>query len=298
MKNTFLLFLISIIWGFAFLFQKTAMENIGPIFFNGLRFFLGTISLLPFVFFKFMKKNKAQKKQILFYGALLGIVLSLSSSLQQLGLFYTNVNKSAFITSMYICFVPILGLFYKRKTKFHQIASILLAVVGFYFLTITDKFVLGIEDSILIISSVGWALHIMLVDNFIRKIDEPMALAFVQFFFTAVFSFLAALIFEETALPQIRAVLVEVLFTGILSITIAFTLQIKVQKLVHPVYASLIFSTEAIFASFFAYHFLAEKITSRELFGCFLIFVAIIACQVHPREIYTFLKNKYRKLKD
>ena len=291
--GTILLFTTSIIWGSALLFQKLAMENLAPFYFNGLKFLLGAIILFPLVFFQFLKKNKKEKKTSIFYGAILGFVLFLASCLQQVGIFYTNINKAAFITGLYICFVPLLN-FFGEKTKPHQYFGILIAIIGFYVLTIKNTLTLEFADSILLLGSICWALHIILVDNFIKKIDAILLLAFIQFFFTAIFSLTIAIVFEKIELVNLQATTTELFFSGLLSTAIAYSLQIKAQKLTAPVYASLIFSTEAVFASIFAYLFLAEQITRREFLGSFLLFIAIIFCQISPTKIIFFLKKKIR----
>ena len=291
MKGTFLLFLTSIIWGGAFLFQKTAMENISPFYFNGLRFLLGSLVLFPFIFKKFIKQSRAQKKYLLLYGIALGIVLFFASCLQQLGIFFTTVNKSSFITALYICMVPFLGIYFGIPLRLYQVASVFLAAVGFYFLTISQSFSLEISDTILLAGAFFWALHIILIDNFVKKINQVLLLAFFQFFFSAILSLLAALVFEEVKISSLRVSAIELFFTGVISVAIAYSLQIKAQSMVKPVYASLVFSTEAIFASLFACFFLAEKITTKEVLGSLLIFFAIIICQI-PFYKFSFFNKK------
>lgn len=288
--GTILLFTTSIIWGVSFLFQKVAMENLGPFYFNGFKFLLGAMTIFPFVFFSFFLKK--EKKTIILYGSMLGFVLFLASCLQQIGIAYTTVNKAAFITGIYICFVPLLGFFFKNKTKYHQYFSILLAIFGFYFLTVKKQLTFELIDSILLLGAICWALHIILIDNFVKKIGNILSLAFIQFLFTSIFSLIAGFFFEEISLIKIQKTALEIIFSGVLSVAIAFTIQLKAQSLTHPVYSSLVLSTEAVFASIFAFFFLAERMTARELLGCFFILLAIIFCQISPKNIYQLFKRK------
>ncbi len=291
LTTTVFLFLTAIIWGFAFLFQKTAMESLGPYYFTGFRFLLGTLFLFPFFYKGFLKLEKKNKLKTVQYGSVAGIFLFGGTILQQIGLVYTTVNKASFITALYICLVPLVNLFFKKKIFLVQWSGVFFAVVGFYFLTIQEKFILAIEDSILLLGALMWAFHILWVDYAIKKKSYLFQIAFFQVLLVCILSFIAAFFLETFQWQAVKNVLIEIIYTGVFSVAIAFTLQIKAQQRSHPTFAALVFSTEAVFATFFSWVFLNEMLTSRQFLGSTIIFLGIMVCQLRWKVITNFWRK-------
>lgn len=294
LKNTLLLLLTAAIWGFAFVAQSVGMVYVGPFTFNCVRNIIGGMVLIPCIFILNCigaKENPVEcvrddtrspetNKKILFVGGVCcGVVLFLASSCQQIGIQYTTVGKAGFITALYIVMVPVLGIFLKKKTGVMVWIAVVIALAGFYFLSIKDGFSLEIADIYLLISSFLFSIHIMIIDYFSPK-TNGVKMACIQFFVCGVLSGIVMLFFETFTLEGILAAWLPILYAGVLSCGVAYTLQILGQKNYNPTIASLILSLESVFSILAGWGILNQSLSRRELSGCVLIFVAIILAQL------------------
>ncbi len=284
-----LLTLAAFIWGSAFVAQSEALDILGQFTFLMSRSFFGVLTLVPvsiFVYKKGQKQGEGQhgeyksffSKDLLLGGSFCGIVLFVASFLQQVGIISSGVGKSGFLTTLYILAVPILGLFLKRKIKPFMWVCIALGVIGMYFLCVSETSALNFGDFMLILCAVCFGVHIMVIDHFVKKVDG-VRLSLVQFFVVGVLSLITALIFETIDFALIKEAIISILYAGVLSSGVAYTLQIVSQKNLSPTVASLLMSLESVFAALSGAVF-GERLTSNEIFGCILVFVAIILAQL------------------
>ena len=284
-----LLTLAAFIWGSAFVAQSEALDILGQFTFLMSRSFFGVLTLVPvsiFVYKKGQKQGEGQhgeyksffSKDLLLGGSFCGIVLFVASFLQQVGIISSGVGKSGFLTTLYILAVPILGLFLKRKIKPFMWVCITLGVIGMYFLCVSETSALNFGDFMLILCAVCFGVHIMVIDHFVKKVDG-VRLSLVQFFVVGVLSLITALIFETIDFALIKEAIISILYAGVLSSGVAYTLQIVSQKNLSPTVASLLMSLESVFAALSGAVF-GERLTSNEIFGCILVFVAIILAQL------------------
>ncbi|MFV0341963.1 MAG: DMT family transporter [Anaerocolumna sp.] len=287
-----LLLLTAFIWGAAFVAQRIGGDLIGPFTFNAIRMLIGGITLLPFIYFKNKKESKEKEainqknsnKTLLIGGILCGLVLFAASNLQQIGLSYSTASKAGFITALYIIIVPIIGIFLKKRPSIALWISIIIALCGMYLLCINEGFTIASEDLVLIVSSFTFSIHILVIDHFSPKVDG-VKMSCIQFF---VGSFLSTIIMFLVEKPEMSAILsawMPILYTGVFSCGVAYTLQIVGQKRVSPFIASLIMSMEAVFSALGGWLILGESLSSRELAGCFLLFFAIIIAQLPALKI-------------
>ena len=295
--SSLLLTVTAIIWGLAFVAQRVGMESIGPFMFVGLRMLLGAATLgLVVVFIQLVNSFRGRReavvnpgfKRLLIPGALCGGVLFVAASLQQIGMVDTEASKAGFLTALYIVLVPIFGIAIRHKTHWNTWVSVLLASAGLYFLTIADSLVVQPGDAALLIGAVFWACHILVIDHLVAGLSqtEVMKLCVVQFAVAAGLAFLAAPFldgFYNTDSFNIQAIinaLPTVLYVGVLSTGVAFTLQAIGQQGLNPSAASIIMSMEAVFSVFGGMLLLQEMMTGREVVGCILMFVAVILSQL------------------
>jgi drug/metabolite transporter (DMT)-like permease len=286
LKANILLFITSIIWGFAFVAQRAGMEFLEPLTFNAIRFALGTASLIPLLLIN--KKRNLQKgnfrefdtKYLFNGGLIIGIILFIASGFQQAGIVYTSAGKAGFITGLYIVLVPILGLFIRQKTSVETWLGVLVAVTGLYFLSVTDNFSIELGDLLVLISAFIWAAQILLIGFFSTRTDA-IQLAVLSFFICAVFSFIAALFSETIIVENILKAIVPILYAGICSVGIAYTLQIVAQREAHPANAAIIMSLESVFALIGGWLMLGETISLRGLIGCSLMLTGMILSQIN-----------------
>ncbi|MBU1417236.1 MAG: DMT family transporter [Proteobacteria bacterium] len=281
-----LLLTTAMIWGFAFVAQRLGMEHVSPFTFNATRFLVGAVSLLPVLILYRLKKPVAQRPRLLdrfglLGGICLGVVLFLGSSLQQIGIVYTTAGKAGFITGLYVIIVPLLGLLWKQRTGMGTWMGALLAVVGMYFLSITDGFNISHGDLLVLVSALFWAIHVQLISWFTQRFDS-LLLSLYQFLFCALLSWLAALQWETISISAIRAAMYPILYAGIISVGIAYTLQVVAQQKAHPAHAAIILSLESVFALLGGWLFLGEILSPRGLFGCALMLVGMILSQLLP----------------
>ena len=292
-KNFILLFLTALIWGVAFVAQSVAMDYIGPYTFNAVRSLLGGIVLVPCVFL-FGQKKKSVKDEVpskgtaidrpgnmITGGLLCGIMLFLSTTLQQVGIQYTTVAKAGFITALYIILVPILGIFLKKRVSFQIWISVLIAIIGLYLLCMKGSFHLGQGDFLMLVCSLCFALHILVIDHFTDKVGG-VKLSCIQFFVCGLLSCILMFLFEKPAVSDILSAWLPIVYAGVFSSGVAYTLQIIGQKGTDPTIASLILSLESVVSVLAGWIILGQSLTPREILGCLLMFGAIILAQVAP----------------
>jgi len=295
-----LLLLTAAIWGVAFVAQSVGMDYVGPFTFNTVRSLLGGIVLIPcIVLLKRIdvgSKDTAgaaehasgdpagQRKVLLTGGVACGVLLCIASNLQQFGIMYTSVGKSGFITAMYIVLVPVLGIFLKKKAGIKIWCSVAIAVGGLYLLCMTDSgFSIQKGDLLLLLGAVIFSFHILTIDYFSPKVDG-VKMSCIQFFTCGILSMVCMFLFEQ---PQIGAILqawMPIVYAGVLSCGVAYTLQIVGQKGMNPTVASLILSMESVISVIAGWLILHQKLSGRELLGCVLMFAAIILVQLPERE--------------
>lgn len=281
-----LLLLTAAIWGAAFVAQSVGMEYIGPFTFNFVRNIIGGVVLIPCIgILKRIKKDKSEKnnstdgKILLSGGICCGIALFLASSCQQIGIQYTSVGKAGFITALYIVIVPIMGIFLKKKCSLMMWVSVIVALAGFYLLSVKDGFRLEKSDTLLLASAVLFSVHILIIDYFSPKVDG-VKMACIQFFVCGILSAAMMMITEKFVIADVIAAWKPVLYAGVLSCGVAYTLQIVGQKGVNPTVASLLLSLESVFAVVAGWIVLRQGLSEREIVGCVLIFVGIVGAQV------------------
>lgn len=278
--SALLLTFAAIIWGFAFVAQKMGMEFIGPFLFNGIRFIMGSLILLPFVLLSKHKLKNSEKKNPVYFGILLGFVLFLASSAQQIGMVSTTAGNAGFITGLYVIFVPIFGIIIKQIVPKIIWPAAALAIAGLYLLSVKEGFTMSVGDIWVSISAVLWAVHVLLVGHLSKQID-PVFLAMQQFIVCGILSFITALSFETINLSSILLAWGPLLYGGILSVGVAFTLQVVGQKNAHPASASLLLSSESLFAAIGGWLILNEQMSLRAILGCSLILTGIVLVQLY-----------------
>ncbi len=283
-----LLLITAAIWGFAFVAQRVGSQYVGAFTFNGIRFALGSISLVPLIiYFDKRKKNditnesniKLIAKEIIVPGALVGTILYVGSTLQQIGLIHTTAGKASFITGLYVVLVPIIGIFLKHKIGKNSWIGVGFAIVGLYLLSINDDFGISYGDMLEVIGSLFWAMHILSIDYFSNRID-PLKLSCIQFAICSLLSLITALISENITISGISSALIPILYGGLLSVGVAYTLQVIAQKNAKPSHAAIILSMESVFGAIGGALLLGEIMSVRGYIGCALILGGILISQI------------------
>lgn len=283
LKATPILLLTAMIWGFAFVAQRVGASFLGAFSFNGVRFALGAVSLIPVILiFDRTKTDKAERRQLLIASAVGGTVLFLASVLQQWGIEFTgSAGKSGFMTGLYMVLVPVIGfLFLRRKTNVFVWIGVLCALAGLYLLTIGGSVEKpGLGDIALITGAVFWALHILVVDSYTAKGISVLKFAGGQFVVCAILNLICALCFEDLTWAGVQGAAVPILYGGIMSVGVAYTLQIIGQKHSEPAYASIVLSLESMFSAIGGAIILKERMTAGGYVGCVLMFAGIMLAQ-------------------
>lgn len=288
MKNNILLVLTALIWGCAFVAQSVGMDYVGPFTFNMARFLIGAIVLLPVIWFMDrQRKTGAEKgagqKTLIIGGICCGIALAVASTLQQWGILFTTVGKAGFITAMYIVIVPLLGIFIGKKVRPLIIGCVAIAVVGFYFLCMTESLRLGLGDFLVLLCAIAFSIHILVIDHFSPKVDG-VKMSAIQFLTAAIISAVPTLLWEQPVFTEILQAWQPVLYAGVMSCGVAYTLQIIAQKNADPTVASLLLSLESVFSVLAGWVLLGQGLSLKELLGCVLIFCAIILAQLPEKK--------------
>lgn len=283
LRGTLSLLIATVIWGSAFIAQSVGMDYIGPFTFQTMRSVLAVPFLIIIIFLIERSPANALQKwldpKLWKAGLPCGIALFIAAGLQQLGIVHTSAGKAGFITAMYIVLVPILGIFLRKKPPFTAWISVALAVVGLYLLSCVGVTQVNIGDLYLLGCALGYAVQITLVDHLGSEVDG-LRLNCVQSLFCGIFSGVVMLVTEEPNLGNIIACWIPLVYAGIFSLGIAFSLQIIGQKHLEPTPAALIMSLESVFAVLFGWLLLHERLTNAELWGCALVFGAVILSQI------------------
>ena len=280
-------FLCTFIWGTTFIAQDTGMDKIGPLTFNGSRFFIGFLSIIPFALL--FEKNKIAKEinknKKLFYKLLfwITIFLFLGTYVQQTALLYTDVANAAFFTIFYVPMVPIiLYLFYAKSLHWSIWPSVLFCVIGVYLLSDFTNATVRLGDSLVILCALFWSLHIIFIGSFIKNFNLPLFFGALQALVVALISIIFALFFETITIANILNETISIIYAGVLSGGIAFTLQIYAQKNIFAAPAAIIFSLEGVFAAAAAWIILDQILELNNIIGCFLILGGVVLSQLAP----------------
>ena len=291
MKNNVLLVLTALIWGCSFVAQSVGMDYVGPFTFNAVRCLIGAAVLIPVILFmdksarksgltdEEMKSRRGDTKTLVTGGICCGLALGIASSLQQWGILFTTVGKAGFITACYIVIVPIIGLFLKKKCSPFIWTAVVMALIGLYLLCITDGFSIGLGDVLVLVCAFLFSLHILVIDYFSPKADG-VKLSCIQFLVCGILSMIPALVLEHPQISSILTAWLPILYAGIMSCGVAYTLQIVGQKNVNPTVASLILSLESCISVLAGWVILGQKLSAKELLGCVIMFAAIILAQL------------------
>ncbi|MBN1198099.1 MAG: DMT family transporter [Bacteroidales bacterium] len=283
-KSDMLLLLAAAIWGFAFVAQRVGMDFVGPFTFSAVRFGLGCLVLIPFLFFRKhlafnrLSPTKFEKKKIIWLQILLGLLVFGGVSFQQYGLVYTTAGDAGFITGLYVVFVPVAGLFLGQRNHIAIWIGVVLALTGLYFLSVREGFVINFGDYLVFVCAIIWTAHVLVVGHVAPRTD-PIRTAIIQFAICSLLSWIIAIVFEEIQLGPILEALWPILYGGVLSVGIGYTLQVVAQQKAHPAYASIILSMESVFAVLGGWLLLGEEVTWKILLGCGLMLTGMIVAQ-------------------
>lgn len=289
LKASIMLFATAIIWGLAFVAQAAGMEHLGPLSFTASRCFVAVVFLyLTYKFFMMKsasyREEKFDMKRTLVGGSICGLVFTIAINLQQVSLIYTTAAKASFLTALYIVFIPVIGLFFGRRPSVKIIICIFLAMVGTYLLSIKGGLKINRGDLIVILSALVFAIHILLLTKYSTNTNAVLV-SLVQFAVCGVISLAGALVLEDINMEAILKSQATILYVGILSSGVGFTIQLMALKDLEPVVASMICSLESVFGALFGWLILSQEMTEREIFGAIIIFLATIFAQV-PIERY------------
>jgi len=283
-KSNLLLLLAAVIWGFAFVAQRVGIEYVGPFTFNGVRFALGSLSLVPLILIynkntQNKEKREYESKRTFQVGLISGFILFVAASFQQIGLISTTAGKAAFITGLYIVLVPILGVFLKQYLGINTWLGAIAATAGLYLLCVTNQFSIAKGDLFELAGAFFWAVHILLIGHFSRKVDV-LKLSFFQSITCSVLSLLTALLIEKISINGLMQAIIPILYGGIISVGIAYTLQVVGQKSAKPSHAAIILSMESVFAAIGGFIILNERLKVQGILGCILMFIGMLLPQL------------------
>ena len=281
LRANVLLLLTAVIWGFGFIAQRLGMEHIGPYSFNAFRFLLGACSLLPICYLLRKKQDKGNTsaRQFWLLGGLAGLALFCGATLQQVGLQFTTAGKAGFITGLYIIIVPMIGYCLKQHIGWSTILGAAIATVGLYLLSVTDDFSLGRGDTLVLIGAVCWAIHVQIVGYASTRVN-PLRLAVMQYLICSGLNFALMLVLEEVSWDATVDASASIAYAGLMSVGVAYTLQIVAQQQVAPSRAAILLSLEAVFAVVGGWLILNETLAIRELCGCCLMFAGMLLSQL------------------
>lgn len=281
-----LLLLASAIWGFAFVAQRVAMEHVGPFTFNAVRFALGSLPMLPLIVLRRRGHGATGRsaapwtaRKLLTSGAIVGALLFAGASLQQVGIVHTTAGKAGFITGLYIILVPILGLVWRMRPSPLVWVGAALGVVGLFLLSVTERFTLGLGDTLVLGGALFWAAHVIAVDRVVGRLGVSR-LAFIQFVVCAALSYVTALFTEDIRMAGLIAAAIPILYSSFISVGIAYTLQLIGQRRTPPSHAAIILGMEAVFAAVGGWALLEETLSTRALVGAALMLTGVVVSQL------------------
>lgn len=292
LTHTLMLLVASFFWGTTFVAQSLGAEYVGAGTYLALRTYIGIIFLLPFVLYRDKKevnnlglglqelqdKRSREKQAFIKGGMLAGLFIFLASFAQQYGIAYTSVAKAGFLTTLYVVFVPIISLFFGRRFDNKLWISIALSVLGMYLLCMKGSFYLEIGDALMILSALGFSIQILAVSRYSKRID-PVKLTLAQFIIEAILATIVMFVIEKPDLSSIYSALPAILYAGIFSSGIAYTLQALGQKNLNPAIASIAMCLESVFGTLSGWIVLGQQLSLREAAGCILMFAAIVLTQ-------------------
>ena len=288
LRGSLLCLLAAAIWGAAFVAQSVGMDYVGPFTFNFTRMLLGSAVLVPVILWRDGRSPAHRKahglpelgsrRTLVVGGVCYGVMLFIGSTLQQIGIQYTTAGKAGFITALYVVLVPIAGLAFGRRPRWWVWLGVALSAVGLWLLCMTGPMGLNPGDGLVMLCAVGFTFHILVVDHFSPLVDG-VKLSCIQFFTCGMLNFIPMLLTEQVSLTALMGAAAPILYAGILSCGVAYTLQVVAQKDTDPTLASLILCLESVFAVIFGALLLKESLSTRELLGCGLMFAAILLAQ-------------------
>lgn len=280
-KGGLILLITAFIWGTAFVAQSVGMDYIEPFTFNCIRNYVGAVALLPVIFIMGKlnrQKEKEDTKTLIIGGVCCGLALAVASTLQQIGIQYTTSGKAGFITALYIIFVPVFSLFTKKKPKPTIWLSVALAVVGMYLLCVKESLSINKGDFYIFLCAIAFTFHIMIIDRFSPKVDG-VKMSCIQFIVCGTVCLIPTLLFDSPTIEGIKLATVPILYTGVMSSGVAYTLQIIGQKFTSPTLATLIMSLESVFAALAGWVLLNQGMSLTEIIGSLLVFAGILIAQ-------------------
>jgi drug/metabolite transporter (DMT)-like permease len=292
-----MLLLTAAIWGSAFVAQRVGMEHVGPLTFNGIRFALGALVLLPVVGWRNGRNQESEGSlfSLIQGGIIAGVVLFAGATLQQIGLVYTTAGKAGFITGLYVIFVPILGLFWGLRLSIGGWVGAGLAASGLYLLSVTESFTLAPGDLWVLLGAIFWAVHVLVLSRLSPRLDT-IKLACAQFAVCAFLSLIGAALTETLTLEGLKGATLPILYGGIFSVGTAYTLQVVAQKDAPAIHAAIILSLEAVFSAVFGWLILGEVMNNRGITGCILMLTGMLVVQICPMTVLKVKKAHERTL--
>ena len=286
-KGSIMLLITSIIWGTAFVAQSEGMNYVEPFTYNAMRTLLGGVVLIPvMILFRFPDKRNGKEKSscslknTVIGGICCGIALFIASSFQQAGIAQTTAGKAGFVTALYIVIVPMIGIFLHKKMPLRMWLFIAIALAGFWLLCIKQDIGISSGDLLVFFGAIFFAVHITVIDYFNKKNTDGILMSCIQFFTAGLLMLICMFIFEKPTIPNIMGAGGTILYAGILSCGVAYTLQILGQKHTNPTLATMLMSLESVFAALSGWLILGEKLSIKEFIGCVLIFAAVILAQL------------------
>ena len=281
-----ILLLTALIWGFGFVAQRMGMDHLGPYTFNVCRFLVGALSLLPFLFFLRKKESGSTELNPSFwkFSILAGFALFGGATFQQVGIQYTTVGKAGFITGLYVVIVPMLGLCLRQKIGKWTVLGSFLAVLGLYFLSIKEDFSMGWGETLVLFGAFFWAMHVQIIGCATERNLDPLKLALVQYLVCAGLNLGLCLALETFTFYEVQMASGAILYAGVVSVGIAFTLQVVAQKRVKPSQAAIVLNLEAVFAVLAGWLFFTELLSKRELLGCLLMLAGMMLSQLSTKK--------------
>ena len=277
-----LLLLVALIWGFGFVAQRAGMEHLGPYAFNGIRFLLGGLCLLPLVLRSRRMPASTRQIPLLYAGGLAGLVLFAGATLQQVGIQYTTAGKAGFITGLYVVIVPIIGIFFRQVTGRGTWIGAILAVVGMYLLSVRGTTAINPGDLLVLIGAFFWAIHVLLLGYFSPR-TIPIRLAMVQFFVCGLLSLVIGFCMESITLSAIKGAAIPIIYGGVASVGAGYTLQVVAQRRAHPAHAAILLSLESAFAALGGWWLLNEYLSIRGITGCAFMLTGMLISQLWPK---------------